>query len=153
MRFPGWKRRPTGRSPSWPPAAGAATTPATRWPGAASCATAGCRPCSTIVARVQGTPRACGFECHVNGNDALKWLALHRPDLHAQIARPEYRWEALESGGIRVTRRATGEQLVLEGENAAWFKSQVPQARYGDARFYGTEDGLCAAWFERMADQ
>jgi hypothetical protein len=36
--------------------------------------------------KVQGTRRACGFECHVDEASALAWLKENRPTLHAELS-------------------------------------------------------------------
>jgi hypothetical protein len=35
----------------------------------------------TYIDKVANTRRACGFECHVNEEDARKWLTANRPEI------------------------------------------------------------------------
>lgn len=37
------------------------------------------------IAKVAGTRRACGFECHVESEDAMKWLTKNRPDVALKL--------------------------------------------------------------------
>lgn len=47
------------------------------------------REAFNYVGRIAGTRRACGFEVHVDEDQAMRWLERHRVHLYAQLADEE----------------------------------------------------------------